>query len=102
MSIKKSSYFEKLEKTYGHLSFGSLLKAWREAEGLSQTEFAEMLDLSRQNASDLEHGRRIPSPSRAAKIAKKLGLPQAPLIALALRDALEKEGFKYEVKLETA
>ena len=101
MSTKKS-YFEKLEKTYGSLSFGDLLKAWREAEGFTQVEFAEKLGLSRQNTSDIEHGRRIPSPTRASKIAKKLGLPEAPLIALCLRDALQKEGFNYDVKLETA
>jgi len=52
--------------------------------------------------NDLEKGRRIPSPSRAAKIAKKLGLPEMGLIQLALKDSLVKEGFDYDVKLESA
>ena len=96
------SYFEKLEKKYGTLTFGEMLKAWRESEDLSQTAFAKKIGLSVQNLNDLEKGRRIPTASRAAGIAKKLGLPEKGMIQLALRDSLTKEGFKYEVKLESA
>lgn len=100
MSTK--SYFEKLEKLYGPLTFGGLLKAWRESEDMSQTAFAKKVGLSVQNFNDLEKGRRIPSPTRAARIAKKLGLPEKGMIQLALRDSLVKEGFHYDVKLESA
>lgn len=96
------SYFEKLEKQYGPLTFGGLLRAWREGEEMTQTAFAKKIGLSVQNLNDLEKGRRIPTPTRAARIAKKLGLPQVGLIELALRDSLAKEGFRYEVKLESA
>lgn len=96
------SYFEKLEKQYGSLTFGGLLRAWREGEEMSQTAFAKKIGLSVQNLNDLEKGRRIPTPTRAARIAKRLGLPQVGLIELAIRDSLAKEGFKYEVKLESA
>jgi len=96
------SYFEKLEKLYGPLTFGGLLKAWRDAEDISQTAFARKVGLSVQNLNDLEKGRRIPTPTRAARIAKKLGLPEMGMIQLALRDSLTKEGFKYNVKLASA
>ena len=96
------SYFEKLEKKYGVMTFADMLKAWRESEDLSQTAFAKKVGLSVQNLNDLEKGRRIPSPSRAAKIAKKLGLPEMGVIQLALKDSLVKEGFDYDVKLESA
>ncbi len=96
------SYFEKLEKRYGTLTFGEMLKAWRDSEDISQTVFAKKIGLSVQNLNDLEKGRRIPTPSRAAGIAKKLGLPEKGMIQLALRDSLSKEGFKYDVKLESA
>ena len=96
------SYFEKLEKRYGTLTFGEMLKAWRDSEDISQTAFAKKIGLSVQNLNDLEKGRRIPTPSRAAGIAKKLGLPEKGMIQLALRDSLSKEGFKYDVKLESA
>lgn len=100
MSTK--SYFEKLERQYGPLTFGGLLRAWRESEDLTQTAFAKKVGLSVQNLNDLEKGRRIPSPSRAARIAKKLKLPEMGMIQLALRDTLVKEGFHYDVKLESA
>ena len=100
MSTK--SYFEKLEKQYGKLTFGSMLKALRLSDEISQTAFAKKLGLSVQNLNDLEKGRRIPTASRAAKIAKKLHLPEMGLIQLAVRDSLSKEGFEYQVKLEEA
>lgn len=96
------SYFDKLEKQFGTLTFGGMLRTWREAEEMTQTAFAKRVGLSVQNLNDLEKGRRIPTPSRAARIAKKLGLPEIGLIQLALRDALAKEGFNYSVKLESA
>ncbi len=84
------------------MTFADMLKSWREADDLSQTAFAKKLGLSVQNLNDLEKGRRIPSPTRAAKIAHKLGLPEISLIQLALRDSLAKDGFEYDVKLESA
>ena len=96
------SYFEKLEKQYGPLTFGGLLRAWRESVEMTQTAFAKKIGLSVQNLNDLEKGRRIPTPTRAARIEKKLGLPEMAMIQLALRDSLIKEGFKYEVTLESA
>lgn len=88
MSTK--SYFEKLEKQYGPLTFGGLLKAWRESEEMSQTAFAKKVGLSVQNFNDLEKSRRTPSPTTALRIAKKLGLPEMVMIQLALRDSLIK------------
>lgn len=102
MTIKNNSYFEKLEKQYGTLTFGNMLKSWREAEDMTQSSFAKKIGLSAQNLNDLEKGRRIPTATRAAKIAKKLGLPEMGLIQLAMRDALAKEGFHFDVKLGEA
>lgn len=96
------SLTEKLEKKYGVLTFARVLHAWRTADEYTQTAFAKKLGISVQNLNDLEKGRRIPSPTRAAKIAKKLGIPEAPLIALSLRDSLARDGFKYTVQLHIA
>lgn len=102
MTTKYYSYFDKLEKKYGPMTFGSMLTAWRESEELTQTAFAKKLGLSVQNLNDLEKGRRIPTATRAAAIAKKLGLPEISLIKIALRDSLSKEGFNFEVQLKAA
>ncbi len=84
------------------MTFGHFLKAWRESEAMTQATFVKKLGISVQNLNDLEKGRRIPTPTRAARIAKKLGLPEIGLIQLALRDSLVQEGFHYEVKLKSA
>ena len=100
MTTKKKSYFSELEKVYGKLSFGEVLRALREIEGKTQAEFAKKLGFSVQNLCDIEKGRRIPSPARAARIAKKLQLPEKAMIEFALRDSLEEEGLRYAVNLE--
>lgn len=98
--MNTKSLFSKLEKKYGQLSFGDMLRAWREAEGFNQTAFAKKLGLSVQNLNDIERGRRIPSPTRVSHIAKKLGLPEKGFIQIVIRDSLIKEGFNYIVNLE--
>lgn len=99
---KKSSYSDELKKKYGRVSFGRFLVAWRTSEEMSQAQFARKLGLSSANLCDLEQGRRIPSPSRARAIAKKLGLPEKGVVAIAIEDALAKEGMKYSVELSEA
>ena len=100
MNTKKfESYSDELRKQYGRITFGRFLVSWRASEGLSQVEFSKKLGLSAANLCDLEQRRRIPSPARAKKIAKKLGLPEKGLVTIALEDALEKDGLKYTVEL---
>lgn len=94
------SLFLKLEKKYGKISFGDMLRSWRESEELNQTQFAKKLGLSVQNLNDIEKGRKIPSPTRAAAIAKKMGIPEKGFIQIVIRDTLLKEGFNYIVRLE--
>jgi transcriptional regulator with XRE-family HTH domain len=102
MTTRKSFYGKELQKRYGRMTFGRFLISWRESEELTQAAFARKLALSPSNLCDLEQGRRIPSPARAKKIAKKLGLPDKALIALALQDTLYEDGIKYAVRLEDA
>ena len=94
------SYTEELRKKYGRISLGAFLMSWRTAEGLTQVKFARKLGLSPANLCDIEQGRRIPSPGRALKIAKKLGLPEKGIIVMAIEDALEKNGLSYTVELK--
>ena len=91
---------ESIEHEYGPMSFGSVLKAWRECNGMTQTKFSKKLGLSPSSLGDLESGRRIPTPSRVAKIAKKLGVGEESLVLLSLRDYLLSHGLEYRVILE--
>ncbi|MFT5366087.1 MAG: DNA-binding XRE family transcriptional regulator [Candidatus Latescibacterota bacterium] len=72
MNTKAQYGVAELEKGFGSLTFGNALASYRLGEEKSQREFAAFLDISPQSLCDIEKERRIPSPSRAAKIARKL------------------------------
>lgn len=64
--------------------FGSLLRRYRVAAGLSQEELAERAGLSRRGVSDLERGlRRRPYAWTAERLAQALGLGTAERVALS-------------------
>lgn len=99
MSTKKHYGIKDLENEYGPLSVARLLVAHRMGEEMSQVEFAKFLGITPSSLCDMEKGRKIPSPSRAAKIAKKLGMIEISWIEMAIQDQLRKENFNYKVKL---
>ncbi len=96
MNIKKYGSKE-LEKDFGTVTFGLALWAYRKGEELPQKDFALSLGISPSSLCDLEKGRRIPSPSRAAKIAKQLGQSEKTWIQLAFQDSLRDAGLNYIV-----
>ena len=100
MSTKKIGIAE-LEKQYGPLTFGRLLKSHREGEELSQVEMAKKLGLSKQSLNDLESGRKVPSIKRAVQIAKKIGLLEDLMIQLVLQEQVDKEKINVRVTVES-
>ncbi len=100
MSTKKIGVTE-LEKQYGPLTFGRLLKSHRVGEELSQVEMAKKLGLSKQSLNDLENGRKIPSIRRAVQIAKKIGLLEDLFIQLIFQDQVDKEKINVRVTVES-
>ncbi|MBI2519532.1 MAG: hypothetical protein HYV97_03920 [Bdellovibrio sp.] len=62
----------------------------------------EPLKGNRQGPSslcDLEKGRKIPSPSRAASIAETLGVSENLWIEVALQDQLREQGIDLKVSV---
>ncbi len=90
---------KEIEKELGELTFASVLTAHREAEELSQVQMAKKLGISKQSLNDLEKRRRIPTASRAASIAKKLGMLEESFIEFALSDQLKSERLNYRVTI---
>ena len=82
------------------MTVGTFLLAFREADGVSQVEFAKKLKISRANLCDLEKGRKNVSPGRATQIAKALGVPETVLIQLALQDTLRSANLNYVVEIK--
>lgn len=101
MTTKKIKYGTKeLRKEIGSLTIARLLVAHRLGEEMSQKEFAKILGITSSSLCDMEKGRKIPSPSRAAKIAKKLGMGEIRWVQIALQDQLRKENLHFEVTLD--
>lgn len=84
------------------LSFGTFLRAIREAEDMTLAEFAEPLGISRQNLCDIEHGRRPVSPGRAAEWAHTLGHSESQFVRLALQDQVSRAGLNLRVSVDAA
>lgn len=104
MNINKKGMYgiESLEKKFGPMSVGLFIRSFREAEGLSQAEYARKLKISRANLCDIEKGRKLISPDRASKLAERLGIPEAVLIQLALQDSLRAAKLDYTVELKAS
>lgn len=62
------------EVTYAILDGGNPVRVWREHRGMSRKRLAEASGLSTSYLSQIESGKRKPSPEALAAIAKELGL----------------------------
>lgn len=103
MSTKnKSDAMRFLEDMVGELTFGGLLEAMRQAEEMSQVDFAKKLGISKQQLCDIEKRRKFVSPERAAKFATILGHSEKSFVALALQDIVNQGGLKLRVSVEAA
>jgi transcriptional regulator with XRE-family HTH domain len=97
-STRKS--LKAIEKIAGmKLTLGKLIWAIREGEGVSQINFAEKLNISRQHLCDLEHNRKTVSPKLAATYAEQLGYSKAQFIRLCLQDMIDREGLNVYVEV---
>jgi transcriptional regulator with XRE-family HTH domain len=99
MNIKIKYGLKELERDYGPITFGKMIEAYRLCDELSQKDFAKFLGISQASLCDLEKGRRIPTPERAAKIAKKLKEPEAYWVRLALQDQIDLAGLNLTVSV---
>lgn len=70
-------------------TFGTVMKAQREALGLSQRALARSVDVKPSHVGYLETGRRRPSLSLVGRIATVLQLEREPLFLLAHPEARE-------------
>ena len=102
MSTKNKGARAFLESRVGPLTIGKLLSAIRLGEEMSQTEFADKLDISKSHLCDIEQDRKNVGPERAAKFAKILGYPPEQFVRLALQGVLDKEGLRMTVSVQAA
>jgi transcriptional regulator with XRE-family HTH domain len=93
---------EFFESLHGPMTLGGMLWSIRMCDEVSQTEFAKMLGVSRSHLCDVEKGRKVVSPERAAAWAEILGYPDTVFVKLALQEQLDRAGVKMSVQVEAA
>jgi transcriptional regulator with XRE-family HTH domain len=81
----------------GPLNIGGLLWSIREGEGISMSDFAKQLGISRSHLNDIEKGRKPVSPQKAVEYAEILGYSEQQFIRLSLQDLLNRNDLAYEV-----
>ncbi len=73
-------------------NFGQRLKSLRMAQGLNQTQFAKMVNLTQAAISQFEDGKRIPSSGALQKISIGLGISLDELIENPQAQSLSDSG----------
>jgi transcriptional regulator with XRE-family HTH domain len=100
---KKSEALKFLEETAGRsLTLGGLLESIRLTEELSQAAFAKKLGVSASHLCDIEKGRKVVSPERAARFAKVLGRSREQFVRLSLQELVDEAGLKLRVEVVRA
>lgn len=97
MTQKTLKDIEKITGT--KLTLGKLIWAIRQADEISQVDFAEKLDITKQHLCDIEHGRKSISPKLAAKYASILGYSKDQFIRLSLQDLVDRDGLNVQVEI---
>lgn len=99
----KSTMTEKtlreFEKLIGKLTLGKLILAIRQADDLSQVDFAHKLHITKQHLCDIEHERKSISPKLAAQYAKILGYSKEQFIRLSLQDLTDRDGLNVQIEV---
>jgi transcriptional regulator with XRE-family HTH domain len=93
---------EFFESLHGPMTLGGMLWSIRMCDEVTQTEFAKMLGVNRSHLCDVEKGRKVVSPERAAAWAEILGYPDTVFVKLALQEQLDRAGVKMSVQVEAA
>ncbi len=71
-------------------AFGTYLRQLREAKNISLRELAKRIGVSGAFLSDIELGRRFPSPEKIELLAKEIGVPVEELQKYDFRDEAEE------------
>lgn len=83
----------------GQVVLGKLIESIRLGEKKTQPEFAKLLGISKSNLNDIEKGRKIVSPERAARFAHALGYSEQRFVTLALQGIVDQAGLGFKVEL---
>ena len=99
----RSDTMKYLERAAGRpLTLGGLIESIRLGEEMSQTAFARTLGISPSHLCDIEKGRKVVSPERAARFARILGRSPEQFVRLSLQGLVDEAGLKMRVNVAAA
>ena len=99
----KSDTIKYLERIAGRpLTLGGLIESIRSGEEMSQAAFARKLGISPSHLCDIEKGRKVVGPERAARFAKILGRSPGQFVRLSFQELLDEAGLKMTVDIDAA
>ena len=99
----KSDTMRYLERVAGRpLTLGGLIESIRLGEETSQAAFARKLGISASHLCDIEKGRKVVGPERAARFAKILGRSPEQFVRLSLQELIDEAGLKMRVNVDAA
>jgi transcriptional regulator with XRE-family HTH domain len=84
-------------KRMKELTFAQTVRAYRLAEGWTLTGTAEKLGISKQQLSDYENGRKLPSIEKAYRIAKALDMLPQSLVLQVINEQLRRAAIPIQV-----
>jgi transcriptional regulator with XRE-family HTH domain len=105
MTIKTKSRLvpakEALAKTMESTTFGSLVRAMRETDEISQADLARKLEVSRQFLNAVEMGRSNVGLDFAKRVADALGYSVEPFAEILIQEQLKKAGIDCKIALKS-
>jgi DNA-binding XRE family transcriptional regulator len=81
------------------MTFGSAIHALRLCDEWTQERLAKAVGISKQRLCDYEKGRHLPSPAKAAELAKAMGYGPEMFVMMVLQEQLVRSGLPYKVTL---
>jgi transcriptional regulator with XRE-family HTH domain len=90
---------KEMERVTGKITLGKFICAIRQADEISQVDFAGKLGITKQHLCDIERERKSVSPRLAAEYASILGYSRDQFIRLSLQDLVDRDGLNVQVEV---
>ncbi len=91
-----------LDVVWDQSTLGSMISSLRQCDGISQTQLAEKIGVSKQFLNSVEKNRKRVGIKFAQKVADALQYPVEPFLELLIKDQIAREGIKVDVSITAA
>lgn len=91
-----------LDVIWDQSTLGSMIASLRQCDGITQTQLAESIGVSKQFLNSIERSRKRVGIKFVQKISIALDYPIEPFLELLVKDQISREGLKVEVSITSA